>query len=106
MTTEKDFKEAVMAAAQEQIEQAIKIYADVDELSETQSDYAADLASRIDTDALLESAMDYLDDLEARKTRAIEKIATIAESVTCKLRPQFKGDTGQTNLCIYMTPND
>lgn len=40
-------EDAVFDAAREQIEQAIKIYADVDELSETQSDYAMDLASRV-----------------------------------------------------------
>ena len=56
MNTPDTFKEAVMAAAQEQIEQAIKIYSDSDELTESQQDYAIDLASRLDFSKLYKLA--------------------------------------------------
>ena len=39
--------DAIEDAAQEQIEQAIRVYSDRDELSESQEDYAADLAGRV-----------------------------------------------------------
>ena len=67
------FTEAVVAAAKEQIEQAIKIYSDTDELTETQEDYASDLASRLDFGKLYKLAKEEkkkeilkaFDDLEA-----------------------------------------
>lgn len=39
--------DAIEEASQEQIEQAIRIYSDRDELTEAQEDYALDLASRV-----------------------------------------------------------
>ena len=73
MNTPEEFKNATMAAAKEQIEQAIKIYSDTDELTETQEDYASDLASRLDFGKLYKLAKEEkkkeilkaFDDLEA-----------------------------------------
>ena len=49
-----DLKEAIFEAARKQIEQAIKVYGTADDqLTESQSDYALDLAGRVVNDPVL-----------------------------------------------------